>query len=69
LQRAAQGSQEAAERLAAELRERDRRDKTRTVSPLMAAEDATVIDSSNMSIDEVVARAEELVAAKKSKQS
>src|ERR1700720_1046428 len=36
---------EVAENLAAELRERDRRDRTRAVSPLVAAKDAVVIDS------------------------
>ncbi len=50
-----------AEGMAAELRERDRRDRTRAVSPLVAAEDAVVLDSTNMSEDEVVNRIEELV--------
>ena len=50
-----------AEAMAAELRERDRRDRTRAVSPLVAAEDAVVLDSTNMSEDEVVTRIEELV--------
>ena len=63
-QRVAQGSQERPDQLAAELRERDLRDRTRTVSPLVAAEDAVVIDSSKLSIDEVVRKAEELVAKK-----
>jgi cytidylate kinase len=51
---------EVAANLAAELRERDRRDRTRATSPLMAAEDAVVIDSTKLSEDEVLARAEEL---------
>lgn len=50
-------------KIAAELHERDRRDLTRTVSPLVAAQDAVVLDSTHLSIDDVVARAEELVAA------
>ena len=50
-----------AEAMAAELRERDRRDRTRAASPLVAAEDAVVLDSTNMSEDEVVDRIEELV--------
>ena len=49
-----------AEAMAAELRERDRRDRTRAASPLVAAEDAVVLDSTNMSEDEVVNRIEEL---------
>ncbi len=47
--------------LAAEIRERDHRDRTRTASPLVAAEDAAVIDSTAMSEDEVLARVEALV--------
>ena len=55
---------EVAPSLAAELRERDRRDRTRAVSPLVAAKDAVLIDSTQMSEDEVVARVEELVKTK-----
>ncbi len=47
--------------MAKELRERDRRDRTRAASPLVAAEDALVLDSSHLSEDEVVHRIEELV--------
>jgi CMP/dCMP kinase len=50
-----------AQAMAAELRERDRRDRTRAVSPLAAAADAVVLDSTNMSEDEVLRRIEELV--------
>ena len=50
--------------LAAELRERDRRDRTRAVSPLVAAKDAVVIDSTQLSEDEVVAQIEKLVKKK-----
>ena len=46
---------------AAELRERDRRDRTRSVSPLVAAKDAVVINSSSLSEDEVLAQVESLV--------
>src|SRR6202158_611099 len=52
---------EVAAGLAAELRERDRRDRTRAVSPLAAAGDAVLIDSSAMSEDEVLAQVEKLV--------
>jgi CMP/dCMP kinase len=51
----------SAEAMAAELRERDRRDRTRAASPLVAAEDAIVLDSTHMSEDEVLDRIEELV--------
>jgi cytidylate kinase len=50
-----------AQAMAAELRERDRRDRTRAASPLVAAEDAVVIDSTNLSEDEVLSRIEALV--------
>ena len=50
-----------AETMAAELRERDRRDRTRAASPLVAAEDAVLIDSTKMREDEVLHRIEELV--------
>ena len=46
--------------VAADLRERDHRDRTRAASPLVAAEDAVVIDSTSMSEDEVLAKVEEL---------
>ncbi len=49
-----------AESIAADLRERDRRDRTRAASPLVAAEDAVVIDSTHLSEDQVVERIEKL---------
>jgi cytidylate kinase len=53
-----------AERLKQELRERDRRDITRAAAPLKAADDAVHIDSSKLTIEEVIAQAEEIVAEK-----
>ena len=53
-----------AESMAAELRERDRRDRTRAASPLVAAEDAVMLDSTHLSEDEVVERVERLVEQK-----
>jgi cytidylate kinase len=50
--------------VAAELRERDQRDRTRAASPLIAAEDAVVINSTAMSEDDVLAQVERLVATK-----
>lgn len=58
----------AREAIAAEMRERDRRDATRANSPLVAAADAVVIDSSGLGIDDVVARIENLIV-EKSRQS
>jgi cytidylate kinase len=51
--------------VAAELRERDRRDRTRAASPLVAASDAVVINSTALSEDDVLARVEELVNKKR----
>jgi len=57
-------AQDHAAKVAAELRERDQRDRTRAASPLVAAPDAVTIDSTGLTIDEVVARAEALVHKK-----
>lgn len=54
----------SAESMAAELRERDLRDRTRAASPLAAAEDAIVIDSTNLSEDAVLQKVEELAMNK-----
>ena len=40
--------------LIVDIEERDLRDRTRTLSPLIPAEDSVVIDSSSMSLDEVL---------------
>jgi cytidylate kinase len=55
---------EVAASVAADLRERDHRDRTRAASPLQAAADAVVIDSSKLSEEEVLARVEELAREK-----
>ena len=44
-----------------EIRERDRRDRTRADSPLRPAPDATIIDSTDLTLDQVIARASALV--------
>lgn len=49
------------EALLAELKERDHRDRTRAESPLQPAADAEILDSTAMSLDEVLAAAEEIV--------
>lgn len=48
--------------LSREITERDARDSTRAVAPLIAAPDAEVIDSTGLSIEEVVGRVLELGA-------
>ena len=50
-----------AKQIAEQMAQRDQRDSTRTESPLVPASDAVIIDSSNLSIDEVVQRIEEVV--------
>jgi cytidylate kinase len=50
-----------AEEIVRDLRERDERDRNRAESPLKAAEDAVVIDSTNLTLDEVVNAAERIV--------
>ncbi len=54
----------SAQLMAAELRERDRRDRTRANSPLEAAPDATLLDSTSLSEDEVLDRIEAIVQLK-----
>ena len=48
-------------RLFREIEDRDRRDTTRAVAPLKPAEDAIIIDSSNMSINDVLQEIDKLV--------
>ncbi len=64
LQRADKGGKVEPQRIAAELQERDLRDRSRATSPLVPAGDAIIIDSSHLSIDEVVDKVEELVREK-----
>jgi cytidylate kinase len=45
---------ESLESVEKEIRERDERDKNREVAPLVPAEDAVVIDTTNLNVDEVV---------------
>jgi CMP/dCMP kinase len=53
-----------AESMAAELRERDLRDRTRATSPLVPAQDAVIIDSTLLSEDQVLGRMDELLKQK-----
>ncbi len=45
------------ERLLDEIQERDHRDRNRAVAPLVAAKDALILDSTSMSIKDVIAKA------------
>jgi CMP/dCMP kinase len=48
------------------LLERDRKDSTRAISPLLAAEDAIVIDTSDLTLSEVIAKVMDVVLATRS---
>ena len=52
------------DKIEADIIERDHRDMTRELNPLKQAEDAVLVDSSDMTIDEVVARLEEIIEQK-----
>ena len=47
--------------LIADIEQRDNKDSSRKLSPLLPAEDAHIIDSSNMKLDEVFSLAEKLI--------
>jgi cytidylate kinase len=51
-------------RLLTDIKQRDARDQSRTVSPLVPAEDAIIIDSTVLSADEVLQVARDLAAAR-----
>src|SRR6202161_2874572 len=55
---------EVAASLVADLRDRDRRDRTRAASPLVAASDAVLIDSTNLSEDDVLGKVEKLAVSR-----
>ena len=55
------GIAQSATAVAAEMRDRDRRDQTRAASPLVPAPDAHVLDTSSLTLEEVIAAAERLV--------
>jgi cytidylate kinase len=47
-----------------EIRKRDQRDRTRTASPLEPAPDAVIIDSTDLTLDQVIERVEAVIAEK-----
>ena len=51
--------------IAAQIRERDERDMNREISPLKQAEDAVLVDTSDMTIEEVTQRIMEIIEQKK----
>jgi cytidylate kinase len=50
--------------VAAEMRERDERDRSRANSPLAPAPDAVVIDSTNLTIEQVIEQVDRIIAEK-----
>lgn len=56
-----EANSEEAKAIEAELIERDRKDSTREVAPLVAASDAVEIDSTNLSVDEVCGQISALI--------
>ncbi|WP_434288887.1 (d)CMP kinase [Celeribacter sp. SCSIO 80788] len=59
------GEDVSVEEVLADLRERDERDAARATAPLKPAEDAVVIDTTEMSIDEAVAKVIALIEARR----
>lgn len=55
------GMQADLEDIKREIRERDERDMTRTEAPLVKVEDAVEVDSSDMTVDEVVDKIESMI--------
>ena len=58
------GIQTTLEEVLSDMRQRDLNDSTRAVAPAVAAKDATLLDSSGMSVEECVSAIEALVAEK-----
>jgi cytidylate kinase len=58
------GREVSLEQVKAELEERDWRDRQRAATPLVKADDAILIDTSNMPIDRVIERALEIIKSR-----
>jgi cytidylate kinase len=64
LEIAASGQEAALEQTSKEMAARDRRDRSRELAPLVPAPDASVIDTSNLDVDEIVDRMMAAITAK-----
>ena len=64
LELAASGQEAGLEQTSKEMAARDRRDRSRELAPLVAAPDASVIDTSNLDVDEIVDRMMATITAK-----
>lgn len=60
----AKGDKTSLAQVLSDVQERDKRDRERATAPMVAADDAVVLDTSEMSIDEAVAQAVTVVEAK-----
>lgn len=68
LELTAKGHEITYDQVLADVRARDRRDAGRATAPMEAAQDATLVDTSEMSIEGAIARAIELVCVAKAAQ-
>lgn len=59
----ARGDRVSYEEVLASMRERDRLDRDKPISPLIPAEDAVIVDTTGLTIEEVLARVLEIVSA------
>jgi cytidylate kinase len=59
------GREASPEQVRAEIEERDARDRARTATPLVKAEDAILVDTSDLDVDALVQRALEIVKMRK----
>jgi cytidylate kinase len=63
-QHALETDSDQSRKIAEDMRQRDRRDTSRAASPLVAASDAVILDSSHMTLDEVLDSVTKLVEEK-----
>ena len=63
---ASEAAQKNAAAIAAEMRQRDERDRSRANSPLVPAPDAVIIDSTGLTIEQVMERVEGVIADRQS---
>ncbi|HTD21371.1 MAG TPA: (d)CMP kinase [Terriglobales bacterium] len=59
-----EAAQKKAAAVVAEMRERDERDRSRANSPLVPAPDAVIIDSTNLTIEQVMEQVDRIIAEK-----
>ncbi|MEJ2447655.1 MAG: (d)CMP kinase [Anaerolineales bacterium] len=64
-QRIARGGKADFDKILKALKKRDRKDSTREIAPLRAADDAVIIKTDDLTIDQVVDRIEELAGGSK----